>query len=414
MRTKLLLSLAMVLPLSSHAVDLDWSAFGTLGYAISDQPYTYQRFIDSHGTLKRDSILGAQVDLKFNQQWGAAIQAKVAPSDHSDTQWTGYLSWAFVSWRPMDDLLVRIGKLRVPLMLNTENQDVSATYDWARLPVEVYSIAPTTDFIGLSLSKSWFVQEMEWTLEGYSGKATNYTRYWGREIRDQEPTPGSWFEKYDVQSSGLVFTVRGPDNTFLAGIHQAKISQPNGIVGDIPYRSLGSGIGFYDVANGDRLDEVNVPYQSLGASVLAPGKVRLTSEYAHIKVPSASKGFTRWGAYLAVSRQFGAWTPYLSYAKTKSTGSTLDSYQAINGNTSPMFPPGLNSYQKLNADILSPYDQSTTALGASYRYAAHSLFKAELSQTRTGIVSSFVDAAPGGDSSNEEINIFSLSYSFTF
>ena len=394
MRAKLLLSLMLSLPLGCQAADFNWSAFGTAGYAISDQPYDYQRFISNQGTFNRDSVFGAQLDVKFSPQWGAAVQAKLAPSDHSDTQWTGYLSWAFISWRPMDDLLIRAGKLRVPLMLNTENQDVGATYDWARLPVEVYSIAPTTDFTGLSLSKSWFVREMEWTLEGYTGVATNYTRYWGRDVRDGQAFPGAWFEKLNVKSTGLVLTARGLENLFRAGVHQARVSQPGGTILDIPYQSIAPGVGFYDIQNGIPADHFHIPYQSLGASVLVPGEVRLTGEYARIKVPTASKGMTRWGAYLAVSRQFGAWTPYVYYAKTKSSGNSLDNYQVINGNTSPMFPPELNAYQRLNADIYSPYDQSTTALGTSYRYGAHSLIKAELSQTRTGIVSSFIDAPP--------------------
>ena len=414
MLAKFLLALTLALPLSSHALDINWSGFGTVGATISDQPYKYQRFIDDQGTFKRDSILGAQVDLKFNQQWGAAVQAKIAPSDHNDTQWQGFLSWAFISWRPTDDLLIRAGKLRVPLMLNTENQDVGATYDWVRLPVEVYSIAPTTDFVGLSLSKSWFVQEIEWNLDAYTGQATNYTRYYGREMRDREPSPGSWFEKYEVKSSGLVLTARGLDNIVRAGIHEAVISQPNGTVSEIPYRPLAPGIGYYDVAKGARVEQVIVPYQSLSASILIPGNIRLTSEYAHIKVPSASKGMTRWGAYLAVSRQFGAWTPYVYYAKTKSSASSLDLYRAINGNTSPMLPPALNNYQKLGADIVSPYDQSTSAVGTSYRLAAHSLIKAEWSQTRTGIASSFIDTPSGSDSAKQQINVFSLSYNFTF
>jgi hypothetical protein len=414
MLPKLLLALTLALPLSSHAVDINWSGFGTAGYTISDQPYKYQRFIDDHGTFKRDSILGAQVDFKFNQQWGAAVQAKLAPSDHSDTQWQGLLSWAFVSWRPTDDMLIRAGKLRVPLMLNTENQDVGATYDWARLPVEVYSIAPTTDFVGLSISKSWFVQEMEWTLDAYTGQATNYTRYYGREMRDGLSTPGSWFEKLDVRSSGLVLTARGLDNMFRVGVHEATISQPGGTTSDIPYRPLAPGVGIYDLASGRSVDQFIAPLQSIGASVLIPGDIRLTSEYARIKITSASRGMTRWGAYLAVSRQFGAWNPYVYYAKTKSSEASLDLYRAINDNTNPMLPPAINNYQKLGADIVSPYDQSTSALGVSYRIAAHSLVKAEWSQTRTGIVSSFIDAPSGGDSADQRINVFSLSYNFTF
>lgn len=134
MRFKYLLPLALLLPLTASAVDLTWSGFATLGYAQSDQPYKYQRFIDDQGSFNRDSIFGAQLDLKFNQQWGATLQGKLAPSIKSDSRWDATLSWAFISWRPVDDWLIRAGKLRLPLMLNTENTDVGATFDLARLP----------------------------------------------------------------------------------------------------------------------------------------------------------------------------------------------------------------------------------------------------------------------------------------
>src|SRR3990167_2590257 len=64
----------------AHAVDLSASGFGTLGYAVSDQPYNYQRFIDDGGTFKRDTVLGGQLDSKFSAELSATVQAKVAPS----------------------------------------------------------------------------------------------------------------------------------------------------------------------------------------------------------------------------------------------------------------------------------------------------------------------------------------------
>ena len=82
----------MVLCAPALALDMTWSGFGTVGYAQSDQPVNYQRFIDEKGTFKRDSILGAQLDARFSQQWGMTVQAKAAPSDHSDRQWQASMS----------------------------------------------------------------------------------------------------------------------------------------------------------------------------------------------------------------------------------------------------------------------------------------------------------------------------------
>jgi len=145
-----------------------------------------------------------------------------------------------------------------------------------------------------------------------------------------------------------------------------------------------------------------------------PADVRLTSEYANIRVDSVSDGLSRWGAYLALSKRLGAWSPYVYFAKMKSTDSSLEKYRKVNGNNLPPPFSALNSSQKLLADIIDPFDQTTTALGTSYHLTPTSLIKAELSQVRTGEVSGFIDAPSGGDSAHKRFDVFSLSYSFIF
>lgn len=409
MKNKLLISLSLALPLSAGAIETNWSGFATLGYAQSNQPYRYQRWIDDGGTLMRDSVVGGQLDLRFSPQWGAAIQGKVAPADNHDSRVSGSISWAFVSWRPQDDILIRIGKLRVPMMLNTENQDVGVTYDMARLPIEVYSIIPTVDFIGGSVAKTWLVNNLEWTLDAYAGRAKSYIRVYGREITSYASYPGAEFLETDVDSGGLVVSVRGAENIFRAGIHEARVSRSGGFLEDIP---LAAG-GYYDVANGSRRHSFRIPVQSLGASIMLPERVKLLAEAAHMRFTGASEGLSRWGAYVALSRQWGSWTPYVSFARTRSTGKALSLYESIDGNA--RFPSAaLNKYQKFNADVVMPYDQWTAALGTSYRIGPGGMFKAEWAQTHTGVASSFVDAPAGGDSGGKRINIFSLSYSHSF
>lgn len=408
------LPMLAMLPLVSHAVDFTWSGFGTLGVAQSDQSTNYQRFIKNDASFKRDSILGAQLDARFSPEWGATIQAKLAPSDHSDSDYQASMAWAFVSWRPSDDWLIRAGKIRLPLMLNTENNDVGATFDFARLPQEVYSISPMTDVVGLGVSKTWVGDSVDWILEAYTGTAKTYWRFYGREITTQQASPGSWFLPIDIRSSGMVMTARSLDNTFRIGFHEVKASRDGAKIGapiiQIPLTAQPGGPVAYSVGNGGS-DKITVPVFTLGASFLLPVDIRLTSEYARIRVESVSEGLSRWGAYLALSKRVGAWTPYVYFAKMKSTDSALEKYRRINGN---VLPPPYYSSQKLLADIVAPYDQSTLALGTSFRLTASSLIKAEVSQVRTGDVSSFIDAPPGGDSAHKRLDVFSLSYSFIF
>lgn len=418
-----MLPLALAAP--AQAVDLAWSGFGTLGYAQSDQPVNYQRFIDEKGTFKRDSVLGAQVDAHFSQQWGATLQVKAAPSNHSDAQWQASLAWAFVSWRPSDDWLIRAGKLRLPFMLNTENADVGATYDFVRLPQEVYSIAPTTDVVGLSISKTWFGETFDWTAEAYSGKASTYWHYYGRDRTiDNARSPGSWFLPIDMKSSGLVLTARSMEHTVRVGYHEGEASRPG--------ERMGSGFNYaacppppgapagtvmpppncYNLGAND-LDKVRVPIITLGASVSLPEHFKLTAEYGKSKIGSASRGLNRWGGYVALSKRIGAWTPYVYYAKVKSKGDALSMYEQFNGNAG-VVNPAYRSYQRLMADLLADYDQSTVAVGTSFWVTTKSVIKAEWSQVNTGVASSFVDAPVGGESGNRRIDVLSLSYSFTF
>lgn len=46
------------------------SGYGMIGDAQSNQAFDYQRYISNKGTLKRDTVLGVQADIKFDPQWG--------------------------------------------------------------------------------------------------------------------------------------------------------------------------------------------------------------------------------------------------------------------------------------------------------------------------------------------------------
>ena len=152
---------------SVAAVDFSVSAFGTLGYARSDQSYAYQRFINRSGTFRRDSLAGLQVDAKFADKFGATVQVKVAPDTANDNRYEGTVSWAFLSYRPTNDWLFRAGKQRIPFYLYSETLDVGVTYDFARLPTEMYSIISSNDVTGLSFSKNWGMENGDLSLDDF-------------------------------------------------------------------------------------------------------------------------------------------------------------------------------------------------------------------------------------------------------
>jgi hypothetical protein len=407
--------------LPAQATEIDFSGFGTLGYARTDQPYVYQRYMDEDGTIARDSVLGLQMDARFNASWGATVQAKFAPAEDDDDRWKPTLSWAFVSWRPDNDWWLRIGKLRVPAYLNSENLDVGATFDFARLPYEMYSMTPTADFTGASFSKNWSLASGDLTLDGYWGKAKVD---WRHHLREGVPgilPAGPSFNPVNVEAQGLALTYNGDSDTYRVGLHQAIANNSDG--SDSPINpvlvTLAPGISYYDFQPGPGVpsrDEVEWNILSVGADIDLGHDARLAAEFA-VRRANVSTGLKTRGGYVSLRKRIGAWTPYLYYARLSSDDDMLDLYQSLNNSSVPAFVPNasvINASQQVFADFLQAYDQHTWAIGTSYTVSATSKIKAEWARTEIGIATSLVDSPAGPPVSNQSINVLSLSYSFVF
>lgn len=409
---------------TSAEISYDLSGFATLGGAISDQAFTYQRFIQDSGTINRDSIIGIQLDTRFSDAWGLTLQAKAAPSTHSDNAWEPTLNWAFISWRPSNDWLLRAGRLRFPLLLYSANSDVGTTFDFARLPAEVYSVAPISDVNGLSFAKTWLSDTWEWTLEGYLGMAHSDWRFYLRDGMGSLLPPGALYQGVDLKLAGLVFSGRHQRSYWRIGLHHAESEMDIGATPvSYPYVSLAPGIGYYQTL--PELPGPGISYVdtfisnvlTLGAEIELPQNLRLISELSRRRLENVISGADITAGYVALLRQTDKWTPYIYWSGIRSSNKPFDIYQSINDNRVPAFVPSaslINASQRLGADTLNAFDQQSLAIGTSYSLTPTSKLKAEWMHVRTGQVSSFIDAPMGEDSGARQLNVFSLSYSFTF
>src|ERR1044071_9446964 len=95
----------------AQAADFTLSGFATMGYARSDQDFRYLRYIDNGGTLKADSLVGAQAEARFNPEWGATVQAVASAPRTRDEGVEAKVRWAFLSFRPDNEWLFRVGRL---------------------------------------------------------------------------------------------------------------------------------------------------------------------------------------------------------------------------------------------------------------------------------------------------------------
>lgn len=351
------LLLALMLSLSAlpaMAADISWSGFGTIGYARSDQPCAYERFTDNQGTFKRDSIFGLQAVAGINHQWGATLQATLAPSTSDDYKWDATLPWAFVSYRPSNDLLLRFGKLRMPMYLDSENINVGASYPFAHLPAEIYSSEPMTNYSGASFSKTWTLAVGDLSLDGYAGRTKGTGRI-------------SSTQRFDFQSksAGLVPSLRNGEDVYHAGLLQAAIEIPG-------------------------VNPFHVRVFLLGADVGVGKGVRLIGEYAHRYAIDTITPLDSQGAYLSLLRKTGPWTPYITAARLLADKAVRQSF---------------TNYS----------DQWSSALGIAYSLSSTSKIKGEWMKVHVGSGSTLMDAPTGSNNvSHLNINIVSLSYNFSF
>ena len=411
---------------SAAAADFSLTGFGTLGYARSDKPYAYQRFINDAGTLKRDSVAGIQADARFSDSFGATLQVLATPASDTDQRYEATFAWAFLSWRPTNDWLIRAGKQRIPLYLYSQTYNVGVTHGFARLPTEMYSISPSNDFTGISTSKNWDLEDGEVTLDAYWGNSDLDVRFWIRDGVRPTIKPGPLFRPLSIEGGGLALSYKRRDDTFRIGLSRVVVDERNSTNAyptTYPFVTLFPGIGYYQVdasLPGPGVPTINnYSYRTLtlGADVGIGADFRLITEFARSFVYQTEFSTQSVRGYASILRRVEKWTPYATVAFLRSDRGTLNLRDNVNSNSVPPFIPGadlINASQRAGADNLLAYDQRSWALGTSYSLSATSVMKAELMRAHVHRTSSMVDGPPGSNIRNQKINVFSMAYNFVF
>jgi hypothetical protein len=388
------------------------TGYGTLGYARSNEDFQYLRYIDGDGTFRADSLLGVQLEARFDPKWSATVQAVASAPRTRDSGYETTIRWAFVGFRPDNDWLLRIGRLRPPVLLNTQNAEVGVTYDQARLPAEVYTLSPVYDVDGAAFTRTWSRVDTEIALDGYWGTTNINYRLPFQRFDDRQYFPER------VEFAGLVLSHSSGPLLLRAGIHRATLKAR----GDVPFSQAIEPVsipapppfgGDLYVPTGVA-DRIHVTVLTLGAD-LRLRDWRITGEYGQRIVNDINYGVGSKSAYVTAARSVGKWTPYATYARLLSGQDERALYRALNTSPVPLLAQGAPlflpaTYHAMLADNVIAYDQHSTMLGASYSFSATSKFKLEWMRTRVGLVSALVD----GNVHDKAFNVYSVSYSFAF
>lgn len=148
--------------LSSFAlakVEHRFSGFATLGIALNDSSNLVFRndvtqddgAYKNNGSWKNDSRLGLQWQGRWSPRWETTVQ--LVAKDRFDNTLANSFEWAFVRYRPVDGLDLRLGRLGADAFMLSDFRQVGYTLPWVRPPQDLYGITSLYHFDGFDITK---------------------------------------------------------------------------------------------------------------------------------------------------------------------------------------------------------------------------------------------------------------------
>jgi len=292
------------------AAGIDWSfkAFGTLAAIGTDSDrIAFRRdYTQSHGAtsdwgIDTDSRLGLQLDADINQPFHAAVQW--VARNHAGNFIEQNLEWAYLRWRPRDDLDLRLGRLGFDAFLLSDYRNVGYAYPWMRPPSDFYGPLFTYHFDGADLAKKVDLDEGRLTFKAYAGHSND-------ETLAQQP---------GATVATLEMALFGGNVVYESGNWRARIGYTHLTpLKNLPLRSLHAALdnpqvqaawpGVGGIFDALAIDGKQLHFSAIGLAY-DDGTWPIQAEAAYISsniawLPDIAT------AYLSVGRRLGTWTWY--------------------------------------------------------------------------------------------------------
>ena len=137
-----------------------------LGFRIANNQ---RKGLTSRWGFDTDSRLGLQLDAEINQTWHAGIQW--VARNHAGDFFEQNLDWAYLRWRPKQNLDLRLGRLGLDIYFLSDYRNVGYAYPWIRPPHEFYGSNAIYHFDGADIAKRFKFGEGYLTTKLFAGHA---------------------------------------------------------------------------------------------------------------------------------------------------------------------------------------------------------------------------------------------------
>ncbi|NWD77506.1 porin [Pseudomonas gingeri] len=342
-----------------------------------------------------DSLIGAQVIATFTPQLSAVVQ--VISEQRYDNSYNPSLEWANFKYQFSPDFSVRVGRTVQPAFLLSDSRKVGYTLPWVRPPGEVYSLIPVTSTDGMDLSYRLHFAELTNTVQGNFGQSgPRLPNNTGRSLaRD------SWgisnLTEYGALTTRLTYQKT-----------RLTLESLNSLFDSF------RGFGEEGNAIADRYDTKEKPFDFVGAGVIYdPGKWFVMGEWGRTDSHAAIGTISAW--YVSGGYRIAAFTPYVTYARSKTTSATSTAGLDTSTLSPSLAATATDLNSALNTVLAGNSGQQTLSVGMRWDFTQNMDAKLQYDRTRldhnaTGPLTNLQPGyEPGGS-----FNLFSLAVDFVF
>jgi hypothetical protein len=292
--------------LSDAADRLKINGFFSGGAAVLDDGGIVEQTYGIEDDYNSTSVTKAGIQMTF--EVSKDIDATVQLVSRGTEDYNVEAEWAYLSYRVLDDLTLRVGRSRIPYYLLSEYLDVGYAYPWVRPPIEMYNI-PLSSTDGLSALYDFNVADINFTLQAYAGSTAGESDLLEADFSLNNQWGTALFAEWKD------FTFRVGYNTGMLDVENLEEDGAGAtlVAGTSGVIALGNAIGVPDPISDTVLSNARTQYMS-AAGMYDNGKLLVMAEVSNLRVEDLAQPAGD-GGYITVGYRFGKWMPHITYAK---------------------------------------------------------------------------------------------------
>ncbi len=348
------------------------SGFGTLGLTWGGKKnYGIQKehiHSPQHGNVSilTDSVFGLQLDFNIAKNLDATIQA--VAEDRIRQDFNNIVDWAYLSYKPTSNSVIRAGRMGVDLFMLSEYRNVGYAYLWTHPVIEFYKPVSLSHYEGFDFRYSRRINPGYFEFKVFGGQTGSDIDVGSGELNlRMRPFVGfntslednDWKIRLTYSTTNTAF-IKSPANPFVNALNR------------VPQTAWPQAAALHD-----RLKGVNTQthYFSVGFSYDKHNWV-VQSEFALIASRWVSVDMTN--GYLSAGRRVGPVTFYTvgSYARS-SSHPRVDQNQIFSADLLDLATVTQNLLNALHID------QNTVSVGLRWDFHPKAALKAQWDHTWT-------------------------------